>query len=182
MNSTNILSRRGALTFLIMAQGFCTLRGAELPHQVQALVEKRQSAISKINVVFIQELERIKINYTKAGDLDNANLVAGLITQAKQDDFLTEKPLKEQLVGKWMIYDTKYPKVWSGVVTITEDLRYSCQGTFGTTNNQSSTGKVAISKDKIILGIYEFEASGISSGKLFASLPNGDPRTLERIK
>ena len=165
-----------------MAQGFCTLPGAELPHQVQALVEKRQSAISKINVVFIQELERIKINYTKAGDLDNANLVAGLITQAKQDDFLTEKPLKEQLVGKWMIYDTKYPKVWSGVVTITEDLRYSCQGTFGTTNNQSSTGKVAISKDKIILGIYEFEASGISSGKLFASLPNGDPRTLERIK
>jgi hypothetical protein len=173
-----------------MAQSFCTLTGAELPHQVRALVEKRQSAINKINLAFIQELEKIKVDYTKAGDLENANLVAGLITQTAQNDpnseliqggFHTEASLKEQLVGKWLIYDTKYPRAWSGVVTINKDLHYSCEGTMGTPNNQSNSGKIRINKNKIILGLYDFDSSSFSSGKLFSSI-NGDPRTLERMK
>jgi hypothetical protein len=53
--------------------------GAEMPQGIQTLIDKRQDAIGKIDKMFIQELEKVKIAYVKAGDLEKANLAAELI-------------------------------------------------------------------------------------------------------
>lgn len=151
--------------------------GEELPREVERLISKRNEAVTKIDRTMVEELEKLKLQYTKDGDLEAANKTVELI------DLYTDASLKEELAGKWRIYDTKNPAYWTGIVTITRELSYSCQGSFGTPNNQGNAGKVAIDKEnkKIILGLYEFDASSISKGKLFATF-QGDPRTLERVK
>ena len=53
--------------------------GAEMPHGIQTLIDKRKEAIRKIDKVFIEELEKVKTAYVKAGDLEKANLAAELI-------------------------------------------------------------------------------------------------------
>jgi hypothetical protein len=83
MDSTKSFFKKISLTILLLTQTYSVTFGAELPLQVQRLTEKRQAAISKINNTFVDELEKIKTNYTKAGDLENANLVATLIKQTK---------------------------------------------------------------------------------------------------
>ena len=102
MNSPNTLFSKVALTFSIVTLGFNLPLGAEIPQPVRSLLEKRQDAIDKINLVFIRELEKIKIDYTKAGDLENANLVLDFINQTKgakstkvsqNDSIETDEPL-----------------------------------------------------------------------------------------
>lgn len=189
MNSSNAPYRKVALIIVILTQACTYLLGSELPQSVRLLVEKRQIAISKVNMAFVQELEKLKVNYTKASDLENANLIADLIRRTKESDSNGYSQdgggaltlLDSRLVGKWMIYDTESPKVWAGVITITKDLAYSCQGTFGIYNNRQSAGKVEIKKNNIILvGPYEFNISTISSGKIFSK--NLGVRTMERVK
>jgi hypothetical protein len=55
--------------------------GDELPDDVQALVAKRDEAISRIDITFVRELEKLKVKYTKLGDLDSANKIVELIAQ-----------------------------------------------------------------------------------------------------
>jgi len=85
------------LIIVILAQTCSASFGAELPQQVQRLTKKRQAAINKINDAFVNELEKIKTNYTKAGDLENANLVAALIKQTEGSISKEQFPL----VGEW---------------------------------------------------------------------------------
>ena len=51
----------------------------ELPDDVQRLIDKRGEAIAQIDVKFVNELEKLKTKYTKAGDLDSANAIVALI-------------------------------------------------------------------------------------------------------
>jgi len=187
MNTLNKSLKIVVLTLLITPQVFSSLFGAELPHAVRTLVEKRQDAISRIDNVFVQELEKIKVNYTKAGDLESANMVAELIKKTKEGDrgFSVDgndsaMSLERKLVGKWLIYDTDNPKVWSGVITISEDLAYSVDGKFGAAGYQK--GNVVLKKEnnKIIIGPYEFNVANISTGKIFTR--NAGMRTMERVK
>jgi hypothetical protein len=55
----------------------------EFPSDAQWLISKRAEAIANIDQRFIEELEKLKIQYTKAGDLENANLLLDLINQTK---------------------------------------------------------------------------------------------------
>jgi hypothetical protein len=57
------------------------LAGSELPDDVQNLVTKRDEAIEKIDLTFVRELEKLKIKYTKLGDLDSANRIVALIAK-----------------------------------------------------------------------------------------------------
>lgn len=58
----------------------CTVSsGADLPRKLQLLVEKHQDAVKRVDKVFLDELEKLKTSYTKAGDLDAANAVVGII-------------------------------------------------------------------------------------------------------
>lgn len=186
MNKINTSFRKVALALVISTQ-LSTLFGAELPQAVRTLVEKRQEAISRIDNIFVQELEKIKTNYTKAGDLEMANMVAELINQTKEADsrFLPDGSvelnlLESKLVGRWLIYDTDQPKVWTGVITIAKDLTYTCDGTFGADGHQKGKVIKTKEKNKILIGPYEFNVSTISSGKI--ATRNVAPRTMELIK
>lgn len=189
MNTTTSYFKRVILIIVIFTQTYSASSG-ELPQQIQKLDEKRQKAISKINEVFVNELDKIKMNYTKAGDLENANLVADLIKQTMTDD--SENgisrggesdlgSLKDKVVGKWMVYDTKRPDVWRGIVTITADLTYSCQGSFGTDKETKGTVTIEKEKSKMLIGPYEFNIANISSGKIITR-GGGVARTMERIR
>lgn len=50
-----------------------------MPQGIQTLIDKRKEAVRKIDKVFVEELEKIKTAYVKAGDLEKANLAAELI-------------------------------------------------------------------------------------------------------
>ncbi len=69
-----LLIQISSLVFLISVS-----LGAELPPEAKRLVEQRDEAIQKIDSKFCEELEKIKLAYTKRGDLDSANAVADLI-------------------------------------------------------------------------------------------------------
>lgn len=58
----------------------------ELPEDLQHLMEKRTEAVAKIDAAFISKLEKLKIKYTKVGDLDTANAIVALIEKFKATD------------------------------------------------------------------------------------------------
>jgi hypothetical protein len=60
--------------------------GAELPSDVQRLFEQRNNAIQKIDVKFTEELDKLKVKYTKAGDLESANAILDLIKTINSKD------------------------------------------------------------------------------------------------
>jgi hypothetical protein len=70
----------------------------DLPSDVQWLLSKRSEAVQKIDRTFIKELKKFKVKYTKAGDLNSANIVNRLILQTK------EKSEKEftMIDGPWI--------------------------------------------------------------------------------
>lgn len=55
--------------------------GEDLPSDVQWLVTKRNEAVAKIDRTFVDELEKLKVKYTKAGDLESANRTVKLIEE-----------------------------------------------------------------------------------------------------
>ncbi len=55
--------------------------GSELPDDVKNLVEKRQQAVNRINSVFVEELKKLKLNYTRTGNLNTANAIVSLVEQ-----------------------------------------------------------------------------------------------------
>lgn len=59
---------------------------SELPDDVQRLIDKRSEAVAQINLKFVRELEKLKIKYTKAGDLDSANAIVALIEKTPVKD------------------------------------------------------------------------------------------------
>lgn len=84
----------------------------ELPEDVQILINKRDNAISQINIKFVEELEKLKVKYTKSGDLDSANAIVALIEKTPDNLLnkgpvgqLVKQPAKEDLIsldGKWL--------------------------------------------------------------------------------
>jgi len=59
---------------------------AEIPKEAQRLVDSRERAIDKIDEKFIKELEKIKVVYTKKGNLDAANAIVALINSVEDDN------------------------------------------------------------------------------------------------
>lgn len=77
-----------------------------LPVDVQRVSDQRDAAIEKINTTYIQELEKLKINYTKQGNLDAANKIVALISAVKAEGAKAEGNKKDgnkpdSLIGKW---------------------------------------------------------------------------------
>ncbi len=70
--------------------------GTELPEEAQRLIASRKKTIETIDKKFVYELDKIKTNYTKKGDLDSANAILDLIKTV---------PLPVEidvLVGNWL--------------------------------------------------------------------------------
>lgn len=66
----------------------------DLPGDVRRVTEQRDAAIEKINKTYVQELEKLKLSYTKQGNLDVANKIVKMIENTQADD-------PNSLVGKW---------------------------------------------------------------------------------
>ena len=60
--------------------------GEELPIDIQSLLNKRNQAVAKIDQTLVQELEKLKVKYTKAGELDLANATVALIENYKTNE------------------------------------------------------------------------------------------------
>ncbi len=67
-----------------------------LPSDVSRVIAQRDAEIRKINQHCVIELERLKISYTKRGDLKNAVLVDNLIKEMKAAH------ATNVIVGRWM--------------------------------------------------------------------------------
>jgi hypothetical protein len=76
----------------------------DLPEDVQRLISKRDLAIAQIDIRFVEELDKLKVKYTKAGDLDAANAIVSLIekTPVKVMDNVPAKEAHLSLDGKWL--------------------------------------------------------------------------------
>ncbi len=74
----------------------------ELPNDLARLKEQREKQIAKIDEIYVQQLQKLKTKYMRAGDLDSANLVDGMI---KEFDVIPPKepnPTPETTPeGKW---------------------------------------------------------------------------------
>ena len=79
MNSTKPSFKTISLIVAILTQTYSTSFGAEQPRQLQILIEKHQEATGKVDKAFFEELQKLKTNYTKAGDLESANAVVAVI-------------------------------------------------------------------------------------------------------
>ena len=90
------------VVFLPLALMSTISLGAELPQEALRLVELRKKAIENIDKQFVGELEKVKITYTKKGDLDSANAIVTLINTV---------PLDGPLIGKWLFT----AKSWKGI-------------------------------------------------------------------
>lgn len=66
-----------------------------LPSDVSRVVDQRDAEIKKITQRCVAELEKLKVSYTKRGDLENALLVDKLIKEMK---------LPSPMVGNWVFY------------------------------------------------------------------------------
>jgi hypothetical protein len=65
--------------FFITSLSFGAISGNELPPDVQRLVSQRDAAVSKIDRVFVDQLDKLKVQYTKEGNLEAANATVTLI-------------------------------------------------------------------------------------------------------
>jgi hypothetical protein len=63
-----------------------------IPPDVSRLLAQRDAEIKKINQRCVVELERLKVSYTKRGDLKNAVLV---------DNMIKEMKVSHPIVGSW---------------------------------------------------------------------------------
>lgn len=69
------------LAYICLAISLCIefSVGEEFPSEVQGLISKRNEAVTRIDRTFVAELEKLKVKYTKAGDLESANKTVKLI-------------------------------------------------------------------------------------------------------
>lgn len=63
-----------------------------LPPDVSSVIAQRDAEIRRINRIYVAELERLKVSYTKRGDLKNAVLVVKLVKEMKAE---------LEIVGRW---------------------------------------------------------------------------------
>ena len=89
-----------AIIAMAMAAIFAQPCTAVTPPEVEALLAQRSRKIDEINRVYREELEKIKLKYTKLGNLAAANLVDSLIKQIEGDK-LTKKNIEKDTRWIW---------------------------------------------------------------------------------
>jgi len=58
---------------------FTIASAGDIPDDARSLIEKRDEAVARIDLILVGELEKLKIKYTQLGDLDSAVNIVGLI-------------------------------------------------------------------------------------------------------
>ena len=80
-----------------------------LPPEIRILQKRRNEEIAKINNLYVKALEANRDKFTKAGDLENANLAQKLIAEIgdKEDKLSAPLSVQELLTkSKWTLHGT----------------------------------------------------------------------------
>ena len=84
------------------------VHASELPSDAKSLLIKRHHAVEKIDQKLTQELEKLKVSYTKRGDLDSANAIVLLMAKVDSKDggsLAGKLSMEDYLVGTtWTWY------------------------------------------------------------------------------
>ncbi|MCH7228788.1 hypothetical protein [Haloferula sp. A504] len=59
-----------------------------LPPDAQQLVEQRDTAIARIDKIFVEQLKALQVDYTKKGDLEIANRIASIYLESDLESIL----------------------------------------------------------------------------------------------
>jgi hypothetical protein len=116
----------------------------QIPSDVQNLLDKRNSAVRVLDKRLVEELEKLKINYTRKGDLDAANAIVELIGKYNTDgvDENVDKDMKATLIGtKW---------VWFGRETIT--FAHNDKALYNSNSQKLFLWEITDHKERIISG------------------------------
>jgi len=70
-----------ALLILFILFVLPATHGSELPHELERLNEQRERKIAEIDRIYKQQLEELKIKYTKSGNLDAANQIVAILKE-----------------------------------------------------------------------------------------------------
>jgi len=92
------------------------LSSAEQPQKLTRLITLRNQEVAKIDERFLEALEKLKVQYTKSGDLESANAVVEVITNLKSKD-----QILDSIVGEWSF---KY-KGENREYIFTQDFKFS---------------------------------------------------------
>ena len=132
-------------TFLLFLFFIGYSQADEIPSDVKNLLEKRDNAVSAIDKRLVEELEKLKVNYTKRGDLESANTIVELVAKYKStggDEDVNEDMEKALIGTMW---------VWFNHETITFDDNN--KALYNSNNQKLFTWTITDEKERIISGM-----------------------------
>jgi hypothetical protein len=138
----------------ITALGVCSqfVTAQELPYDVKVLEQQRNQAVAKIDATYRTELEKMKIKYTKLGDLETANKIASLLKNLETNPSAPNVKDDFGVVGKWVFKIEGKKRNFN----FSSDMSFTGQYTTG--QDFSGTWKV---EDKTIILVVDGKKSDI---------------------
>ena len=94
------LTRPLAMISLSLCCQFVTAEA--LPEDVETLKAKRNQAVQKIDATYYAELEKLKVKYTKAGNLEAANRINGMLEDLALNSSAVIGVDNFSVVGRWV--------------------------------------------------------------------------------
>jgi hypothetical protein len=131
-------------TFLIFLFLVGVTHADQIPSDVKNLLDKRDGAVRVLDKRLVEELEKLKINYTKKGDLDAANAIVELIGKYDTDgaDENVDEDIKVTLIGTtWVWYNQE-------TITFTQNDK----ALYNSNSKKLFTWEITDQKERIISG------------------------------
>ncbi len=100
--------------------GAVTAEEKALPYEVVQLQSQRKARIARIDAIYRKELTALKEKYTKAGDLEKANLVVGILNDLQNGVSTSAVPSNDAELRDFL-RDTKWVFDNGWVVTFHSD-------------------------------------------------------------
>lgn len=109
------------------------------PPDVSRVIAMRDAEINRINRIYVAELERLKVSYTKRGDLNNAVLVDKLVKEMKAG---------QEIVGSWLFDFRGKPRAYTFRENGSMTGAYASSGSVFNGTWTADGGSVAIISDR----------------------------------
>lgn len=119
-------------TLFLLLISASILAAAPLPYEVSQLQAKRDAEVQKIDKLYVQALEQLKVKYTKAGNLAAANTVQEVIDEVngvepENDDAEDGSSLRDLLLSRTWLYSV--PNGKTEAIELTSNGRAKISGT-----------------------------------------------------
>ena len=85
-------------------------KAGEIPSEVKSLSERRDEKVKGIDRIYTKELEKLKLKYTKRGDLDGANTVVSIINKVENKSSKSHSANlnTSKFEGSWLLEEGSY--------------------------------------------------------------------------